>query len=228
MYQTVFPNSKSNNQRVYKLLSGIYTQYFFGKRDSEELQKNLTGYITFLVNSKSMGEREFLGFTYYLKEFLNNEGTSSDSNFRLFSQLLSIADNYIQFLSGNVEKSNMLSIFYFSFHSITERMASGIEFRFFDGTSDNLTLKPNFQTSRNKANIPEESLTALEFLIQNQVSFLKNYRELYLSELGKTEDNSVNNLTQFTNSNQKMNALYGIFRDYENYRTQIELSEASK
>jgi hypothetical protein len=107
-------------------------------------------------------------------------------------------------------------------------MASGIEFRFFDGTSDNLTLKPNFQTSRNKANIPEESLTALEFLIQNQVSFLKNYRELYLSELGKTEDNSVNNLTQFTNSNQKMNALYGIFRDYENYRTQIELSEASK
>jgi len=71
LHQSTFGNSGSEkNKKVYKLLSDIYSQYFFGKKDAEALQKNLASYITFLVNSKSMGEREFLGFTYYLKEFL--------------------------------------------------------------------------------------------------------------------------------------------------------------
>lgn len=59
----------------------------------------------------------------------------------------------------------MLSIFYYTFNFISERMKDGIEFRFFNGTPDNLTLKPEFIAGNNLSKIPNESITALDFLL---------------------------------------------------------------
>ncbi len=229
VYQSIFGNTMTKNQKVYKLLSDIYSQYFFSeKRDDDILQQNLASYITYLVQSKSMGEREFLGFTYYLKEFLVTKGNSNDSDIWLFSQLTSIATTYINSLDGNKEKTNMLSIFYYTFNFISERMKDGIEFRFFNGTPDNLTLKPEFIAGNNLSKIPNESITALDFLLWKQQDFLNDYRKIYQDELGKTQDNSINYYTKFSGTNQQLNTLLVILKDYEKYRTQMDLSEKSK
>ncbi len=228
LHQSTFGSSGAEkNKKVYKLLSDIYSQYFFGKKDAEALQKNLASYITFLVNSKSMGEREFLGFTYYLKEFLIAQGTGEDANFKLFSQLIFIAQNYIESLETVREKTNMISIFLFTFNSISNRLESSVESRFFTGESDNLILRPAYLI-RNQSNIPTESLSMFETLIQNQRSFLNQYKDVYLTSLGEVEDSSVNYFTQLENSNAQLKNTSGILRDYENYRTQYSLSEASK
>lgn len=161
VHQAVFGNSQEKNKKVYKLLSDIYSQYFFGKKDKKLIQENLASYITFLVNSKSMGEREFLGFTYYLKEFLSTQGTSDNSNFKLFSQLTFIADKYIESLDGDREKFNMLSNFFFTFNAISTRLQAGLESHFFKGTSDNLTLKSEFLIGDDQSNIPADSLSEL-------------------------------------------------------------------
>lgn len=183
MYESSFPDeSRARNTKIYKLLSDIYSQYFFGAKDEGDLQKNLASYIAFLVNSQSMGEREFLGFTYFLKEFLNSKGNSEDSNIRLFSQMVSIAEKYIESLSDVREKTGMLSTFYYTFNSISNRMEQGVQSRFFDGTTDNLVLKPEFLRS-NRANVPAETVSSLEYLIQVQKLFLSQHQAIYMDSL---------------------------------------------
>ncbi len=159
VHQAVFGNSQEKNKKVYKLLSDIYSQYFFGNQDTKVIQENLASYITFLVNSKSMGEREFLGFTYYLKEFLNNLQSTDESNFKLFSQLTLIADTYIESLTDVREKFNMLSNFLFTFNSISSRLQTGLESYYFTGSTDNLILKPDFLRADGQSNISSDSLS---------------------------------------------------------------------
>lgn len=159
VYQAVFGNSQDKNKKVYKLLSDIYSQYFFGNQDTKIIQENLASYITFLVNSKSMGEREFLGFTYYLKEFLNNLQSADASNFKLFSQLTFIADKYIESLTDAREKFNMLSNFLFTFHSISSRLQTGLESYYFTGSTDNLILKSEFLRGDGQSNVSSDSLS---------------------------------------------------------------------
>lgn len=227
VYQSTFSGGGSKDQKVYKLLTDIYSQYFFGSKDQADLQKNLASYVTYLVNSKSMGEREFLGFTYFLKEFLNSQGTSDDSNVRLFSQLMSIAEKYIDSLGTEREKTNMLSIFYFTFNSISDRLESGIQSRFFTGDADSLKLKPEYLVA-SQSNIPSDAVSAVDGLIQNQKLFLSKYQAMYLMALGDSADSSVNYFTQLTNSHTKLANLLGIMKNYEDYADQLKLSEDSK
>lgn len=227
VYQSTFATSPGKDQKVYKLLTDLYSQYYFGSKDQAGLQKNLASYVTYLVNSKSMGEREFLGFTYFLKEFLNSQGTSDDANVRLFAQLMSIAEKYIESLEDDRQKTNMLSVFYFTFNSISNRLESGIQTRFFDGTVDNLVLKPEYMAG-DQANIPAEAISTIDSLIQGQRLFLAKYQAMYLIALGNTDDSSVNYFTQFTNSNAKLANLLSIMKNYEDYRTQLDLSDTSK
>jgi hypothetical protein len=106
-----------------------------------------------------MGEREFLGFTYYLKEFLNNLQSTDESNFKLFSQLTLIADTYIESLTDVREKFNMLSNFLFTFNSISSRLQTGLESYYFTGSTDNLILKPDFLRADGQSNISSDSLS---------------------------------------------------------------------
>lgn len=76
----------------------------------------------------------------------------------------------------------MLSTFYYTFNSISSRMEQGIQSRFFDGTLDNLVLKPEFLRA-DRANVPSETLSSLEYLIQVQKLFLSQHQAIYLDSL---------------------------------------------
>jgi len=121
----------------------------------------------------------------------------------------------------------MISIFLFTFNSISNRLETSVESRFFTGEYDDFVLKSDYLIG-GQSNIPSDSLSIFETLIQNQKSFLNQYQDIYLTSLGNIEDSSVNYFTQLENSNAQLKSISTILRDYENYRTQISLSEASK
>lgn len=65
-------------------------------------------------------------------------------------------------------------------------------------------------------------------MLENQKLFLSKYRTFYLNSLGKTEDSNLNHYTQLENANIKLNETLGILKDYNEYRTKMELSDKSK
>lgn len=97
----------------------------------------------------------------------------------------------------------MISIFLFTFNSISSRLETAVESRFFTGNSDDLILKPAYLIG-NQSNVPVDSISTFDVLIQNQKSFLDRYREPYMSSLGQIDDSSVNYFTQLTNSSARL------------------------
>ncbi len=65
-------------------------------------------------------------------------------------------------------------------------------------------------------------------MLENQKLFLSKYRTIYFNSLGKSEDSNLNHYTQLENANAKLNETLGILKDYNEYRTEKELSEKSK
>lgn len=97
----------------------------------------------------------------------------------------------------------MISIFLFTFNSISSRLETAVESRFFTGDSDDLVLKPDYLIG-NQSNVPVDSVSTFDVLIQNQKSFLDRYKEPYMVSLGQIDDSSINYFTQLTNSNTEL------------------------
>jgi hypothetical protein len=187
VYQGVFGDKAITSKAAYRLLTEMYAQYFFGQLDRQSLEKNLTNYVTFLVQSKAMGEGEFLGFTYFLKEFLASGNNSDEIPLKLFAQIIAIAQNYTATLKNEKDQFSILGVFFYTFTSIANRTENGLRNAFFDGSLENLTLKSQYLSGEDTPKIPPGVLDALTFLLDTNSRFMTQYKSLYYANLGEAQ-----------------------------------------
>lgn len=104
-----------------------------------------------------MRDTEFVGFIYFLKEFLGTNLTVNSSTTQLFAQIISIASGHVRTLSADDQKFQSISLFYFTFTEIVDSIREGIVQTYFEekDAEGKVYLKSEFVSANRSAQIPE-------------------------------------------------------------------------
>lgn len=128
----VFGKSVALDER-YRLLSQMYSSYYFAGSTKEELAKNTESFIRYLVDGKSIGEKDFLSFVFFLKEYLSMRSNIIDTtSINTAYHMVRIADFYLSSLKTDEDKFAGLSTLFYTFNTVFDGIHHNTTTRFFD------------------------------------------------------------------------------------------------
>jgi hypothetical protein len=68
-----------------------------------------------LINSGQLPEAEFLGFVFFLKDYLSSTSFAGASQITLFKQFIQIAKSHVPTIHDEQKRFTTLSLFFYSF-----------------------------------------------------------------------------------------------------------------
>ncbi len=156
----------------YRLLSEIYSSYYFAGATKEETAKNIENFIRLLVDDKIIGEKDFLSFVFFLKEYLSLQSSVINANtLNITYNMVRIADAYFVTLGTDEQKFLGLSTLFYTFNTIFDGIRENSLTQFFDGTPDNLTLKSQYLNGDNP-NISSDFLASYKKTLESLTDLL--------------------------------------------------------
>lgn len=229
VYQDVF--QKSGTKGAYRLLTELYSQYYF-PRDKEtplstiqsHLEKSLKDYVVYLVNTKSMKEEEFIGFVYFLKEFLTANREINGVTVELFSQIVSISGSYIATIDDPDMRFQGLSVVYYTFSTIANRLYENIYATYFTIRDEKFYLKPEY-VSGAEPNLPQGLVSAIDKSLKAFDVFNSTYGEFFVASLNAENSNIIDSKSLSESAFVAIRQMYAIVTDYQVYLVKSSVKE---
>ena len=141
--------------------------------------------------------------------------------------MIRIADAYISGIRDDSEKYTALSTLLYTFDSIFESINEHTLAQFFDGTLDNLTLKPEY-LSGDQPTFPADFTGGFKRSLLAISGLLTKEQSEFTRLLGTQQSSAANNFALLAATVAKSKALQDIISDYPTYRKNLLLAEGSR
>lgn len=206
----------------------MYSSYYFAGASKEELAKNTESFIRFLVDGKTIGEKDFLSFVFFLKEYLSIRSNIIDTtSLNTAYYMVRIANFYLATLKGGDEKFAGLSTLFYTFNTIFDGVRDNTIAHFFEGDSDNLTLK-NEYLSGDVPKVSSDFTTSYKKAVDSLADLLTQKHDEFYALLGTKQGDVTDNFMILSATTGRLKDLGNIFADYAGYRKNLTLNDATR
>lgn len=215
----------------YGILSEILAAYYYGEKTPADVDKYLNSYVQSLLTGKVIRKTEFLPFSFFLKEYLSREGfVVSGTALDIARSLVSVSNEYYETLTSDEQRFSTLTILYYTYSKIGDRIRNSTLSEFFEKREDGLHLKAEYLDEASLPKPPEGFQESYEqFIKAFETQYSKNQRSLYSQALSKSSGKRVADmLSVFEKSLSGLKDQYAIFADYGTYLQRISLDEATR
>ena len=220
------PSSGSTTR--YRLLSEIFNEYVVAGGTRAQLDENMQGFIRILITGKTLEEADFLPLVFYINEYLSLKNDDIDSTaLSMANSMVTLAGRYLETRNKKDEKFATLSVLFFTFSSLFERMHTHIGTRFFEGPEDRRVLKKEYQ-DESGARIDTDFINRYEELLLILEKFNENQKDFYLASLGSASTDTTNLFDQLTRILGLHKKTLTIWKDYRLYENNLNLSDESR
>lgn len=215
----------------YGVLSEILTAYYYGNKTPADVDRYLNSYVQSLLTGKVIRKSEFLPFSFFLKEYLSRNGfVVSTTALDIAHSLVSVSNEYYETLSTDEQRFSTLTVLYYTYSKIADRIRNSTVSEFFEKKEDGLHLKPEYLDEASQPKLPEGFVESYDqFLKAFSTQYAKNQRQIYVDTLAKSAGRRVaDTLSVFERSLGSMREQHAVFNDYGSYLQRLSLDEAAR
>ncbi len=215
----------------YALLSEIHAARYYGEKTSEQLGRYLNAYVHSLITGKAIRKSEFLPFSFFLKEYLSQEGFSiNKTSLDLTLSLVNVSGEYYDTLASDDQRFSTLTVLYYTYSKIFDRIRKATASEFLEQREGAAYVKPEYLDDAGHPDLPLGFVDSFESLVKSfETSYAKKQRQLYASFLSKSPEKRVSDTsTLLDKALSGLKEQLSIFTDYPAYLQKISLDDASR
>lgn len=174
---------------------------------------------------------EFLPFSFFLKEYLSQEGFAiSKTSLDLTLSLISVSGEYYDTLTADDQRFSTLTVLYYTYSKIVDRIRKATASEFLEQKEGAAYIKPEYLDDAGYPDLPLGFVDSFESLVKSfETSYAKKQRQLYASFLAKTPEKKISDTsTILDKAVSGLREQLSMFTDYGAYLQKISLDEASR